>query len=94
MSQSTIFQLCWDRSSWVEPVLSKDKGVLLKDTPQMRLRPVPLRSQVKHSTTELPEKDCCLPIISAGYIHMHFRLLLISEANTMGPDHTAPKGAF
>ena len=23
-SQSTIFQLCWDGSSWVEPVLSKD----------------------------------------------------------------------
>ena len=35
-SQSTIFQLCWDRSSWVEPVLSKDKCVLLKDTTQWR----------------------------------------------------------
>ena len=23
-SQPTIFQLCWDRSSWAEPVLSKD----------------------------------------------------------------------
>ena len=23
-SQSTIFQLCWDGSSWVEPVLSRD----------------------------------------------------------------------
>ena len=31
-SKSTIFQLCRDRSSWVEPVLSKDKCVLLKDT--------------------------------------------------------------
>ena len=31
-SQSTIFQLCRDGSSWVEPVLSKDKYVLLKDT--------------------------------------------------------------
>ena len=24
ISQSTIFQLCWEGSSWVEPVLSKD----------------------------------------------------------------------
>ena len=36
ISQSTIFQLCWDRSSWVEPVLSKDLYVLLKDTKQWR----------------------------------------------------------
>ena len=34
MSQSTIFRLCGDRFSWVEPVLSKDKCVLLKDTTQ------------------------------------------------------------
>ena len=31
-SQSTIVQLYRDRSSWVEPVLYKDKCVLLKDT--------------------------------------------------------------
>ena len=30
---STIFQLNRDRSSWVEPVLSLDKCVLLKDHP-------------------------------------------------------------
>ena len=45
----------WDRSSWVEPVLSWDKCVLLKDhnavTP-VRLEPAALRSRVKHSTTE------------------------------------------
>ena len=35
-SQSTIFKLCRDGSSWVEPVLSKDKCVLLKDTTQWR----------------------------------------------------------
>ena len=29
-SQSTIFQLCQDESSWVDPVLSKDKCVFLK----------------------------------------------------------------
>ena len=29
---STIFQLNRDGSSWVKPVLSKDKSVLLKDT--------------------------------------------------------------
>ena len=44
-----------DRSSWVEPVLSLDKCVLLKDhnavTP-VRLEPAALRSRVKHSTTE------------------------------------------
>ena len=28
MSQLTIFQLCLDVSSWVEPVLSNDKSVL------------------------------------------------------------------
>ena len=33
-SQSTVFQLCWDGSSRVEPVLSKNKCVMLKDTTQ------------------------------------------------------------
>ena len=33
-SQSTILQLCWDGSPWIEPVLSKDKCVLLKDITQ------------------------------------------------------------
>ena len=44
-----------DGSVWVEPVLSQDKCVLLKDhnavTPA-RLEPAALRSRVKHSTTE------------------------------------------
>ena len=31
MSKSTIFQLCWDMYSLVEPVLRKHKCVLLKD---------------------------------------------------------------
>ena len=35
-SLSTIFQLCQDGSSWVEPVLRKDKCFLLKDTTQLR----------------------------------------------------------
>ena len=54
-SQSTLFQSCQDGSSWVEPILSRDKCVLLK--PQgdnavlsVRLEPATLRSQ--HSTTE------------------------------------------
>ena len=54
---STIFQLNRDRFSWVEPVLSKDECVLLKDhkavTP-VRLEPAAPRSRVKHSTTALP----------------------------------------
>ena len=33
-SQSTIFQLCRDGSSWVEQILSYDKYVLLNDTTQ------------------------------------------------------------
>ena len=33
-AQSTIFQFCLDRSSWVEPVLSKDYCVLLMETMQ------------------------------------------------------------
>ena len=52
---STIFQFNRDGSSWVEPVLSYDKCVLLKDhntvTP-VRLDPAAPQSQVKHSTIE------------------------------------------
>ena len=47
-SQSTNFQLRRDGSSWVEPVLSKDKWVLLKDTTQWRRWGLNL----KHSITE------------------------------------------
>ena len=52
---STIFQLNRDGSSWVEPVLSYDKCVLLKDhnaVMQVRLEPVAPQSGVKHSITE------------------------------------------
>ena len=52
---STIFQLNRDGSSWVEPVLSYDKCVLLKDhnaVTQVRLEPAAPRSRVKHSTAE------------------------------------------
>ena len=37
-SRSTIFQLCRDWSSWVEPVLNKHECVLLKDTTQWHWR--------------------------------------------------------
>ena len=60
---SIIFQLYRDESSWVEPVLSWDKCVLLKDhnavTP-LRFEPAALQSRVKHSTTEataLPQQQ-------------------------------------
>ena len=59
-----------DGSSWVEPVLSKDKCVLLKDNKAVtavRLEPGALRSRVKHSTTE--------PL----------RSLLITFANSLDP---------
>ena len=52
---STIFQLNRDGSSWVEPVLSWDKCVLLKDhntVKPVRLEPTAARSRVKHSATE------------------------------------------
>ena len=52
---STIFQLNRDRSSWVQPVLSWAKCVLLKDhyaVTLVRLEPTALWSRVKHSTTE------------------------------------------
>ena len=52
---STIFQLNRDGSSWVEPVLSQEKCVLLKNhnavTP-VSLEPAAPHSRVKHSTTE------------------------------------------
>ena len=52
---STIFQLNSDGSSWVEPVLSYDKCVLLKDhnavTP-VKLEAAASQSRVKHSTKE------------------------------------------
>ena len=61
---STIFQLNRDGSSWVEPVLSYDECVLLKDystvTP-MRLEPASPLSGVKQSTT-----DNCAPYCLFG----------------------------
>ena len=54
---STIFQLNRDGSSWVGPVLSLNKCVLLKDHNEVmpvRLEPAAPRSRVKHSTTALP----------------------------------------
>ena len=52
---STIFQFNKDGSSWVEPVLSQDECVLLKDhkavTP-VWLKPATPQSRGKHSTTE------------------------------------------
>ena len=52
---STIFQLNRDGSSWVEPVLSYDKCILLKDHNKVTLvwlEPVAPQSRGKHSTTE------------------------------------------
>ena len=62
-SQSTIFQLCRDGSSWVEPVLSKDKCVLLKDTTQWRLWGLNLRPLSLKSST-LPLSHCAPTCIS------------------------------
>ena len=53
-SQSTFFQSCWDRSSWIKPVLSRGHSLAKghKAVPLVRLIPATLQSQVKHSTTE------------------------------------------
>ena len=53
---STIFQLSRDWSSWVEPELSKDNCVLLRDhnaVTLVRLETATPRARVKHSTTAL-----------------------------------------
>ena len=55
--QSTFFQLCRDRSSYVEAVLNKDKCVLLKDTTQWRRWGSNPRSLVLESST-LPLSHC------------------------------------
>ena len=48
---STIFQLCMNGSSWVEPVLmclAQEHNTVMP----VRLKPANSGSQVKHSTTE------------------------------------------
>ena len=81
---STIFQLNRDVSSLVEPVLSYDKCVLLKDhntVMLVRLEPEAPRSQVKHSTTE-PLRSLSLvglwSVIVAfpGHTHLVFMLCI------------------
>ena len=54
MSQSTNFQLCWERSSWVEPVLSKDLCLAQghRAVTLVMLEPTTPQSWVEHSTTE------------------------------------------
>ena len=52
---STILQVNRDGSSWDEPVVSKEKFVLLKDhnaVTSVRLEPASSHPRVKHSTTE------------------------------------------
>ena len=58
---STIFQLCRDSSCWVEPLLSLDLCVLLKDTTQWRgwcsnPRPSVTSQALYHWATALPMK--------------------------------------
>ena len=70
-SQSTIFQLCWGGSSLVEPVLNKDKCVLLKDTTQWHQwgsNPQPLCFE----SSTLPLSKCA-PSLSEwkGFIELH-----------------------
>ena len=57
--QSTVFQLCQDWSSWVEPVLSSDNCVLLKNTTQCRQQGLNLLHLSLESST-LPLSHCTL----------------------------------
>ena len=62
-----MFQLCQDESSWVEPVLSKDIFVLLKDTTKWRrwgwnTRPLGLGSST------LPLSHCAPYLRVCGFI--------------------------
>ena len=59
---STMFQLYREGSSWVEPVLSKDKCVSPTVMP-VRLEPLAPRSRVKHSTTETLCSNMYMPNI-------------------------------
>ena len=78
---STIFQLNRDGSSWVEPEVSLNKCVLLKDhitvTP-VRLEPPTPRSRVKHSTTE--------PMCSLKLYCLYNKTVIVE---TMKHDHCA-----
>ena len=79
---SSIFQLNRDGSSWVEPVLSQDKCVLLKDhnavTP-VRLKPAGPRSRVKHST--LSTKMCECEVLSIKQDTASFSIFCIYRPN-------------
>ena len=68
-SQSTLFQLCRDRSSSVEPVLSKDQSILLKDTTQWRQWGSNPRPLCRESST-LPLSHCALFTHFALQSHM------------------------
>ena len=71
-SQSTVFQLCRDGSSWVEPVLSKDKCVLLKvtcsDASEARTCNPSVSSQALYHWATSSQKG---PIASQGDFHSH-----------------------
>ena len=80
----TIFQLCRDGSSWIEPVLSKDYCVLLKDTTLWRrwgLNPQPhglesIALQLSHCA---PYEDFLNRIaknVSVTFLHLYNRLVL------------------
>ena len=84
---STIFQLNRNGSSRVEPELSQDKCVLLKDhnavTP-MRLEPAAPWSRVKHSFTQ-PLRSLMLmyevsvyPFFSLHHVKLHCRHIFLS----------------
>ena len=98
-SQLNNFQLCQDRSSWVEPVLSKDKCVLLKDTTQWRRwgsnpRPLCLESSTLPLTHCAPYflYEKVLSIVDV----LKYRTLVAcikALANSADPDQTASSEA-
>ena len=82
---STIFQFYRDGYSWVEPVLSYDKCVLLKDhnavTP-VRLEPAALRSRVNEPWHEIFNNVVCST--SKGSVQpVHTRSLIRVSASRL-----------
>ena len=80
--QVNNFQLCWDRSSWVEPVTKQGLMCLAQghnSVTSVRLEPATPWSQVKHSTTEPLHSLKYLLIISSLLILPYKQGLVVSS---------------
>ena len=77
---STIFQLNRDGSSWVQPVLSSDKCVLLKD--HNAVTPVRLEPAASRSRGRMQNAEADPGFLESGFIFIKmlgFTLLILSH---------------